>query len=111
MAHGTFVVDGTKVGTVIDAAAGHITNILFTGAPTQWEIPNFDSNGLPNQGYFSLVDNSVTPPRVLFQLNGHVGGGHSPHATHQQMAYSIPFGSLFVNSVTKGATYSVTTTA
>ena len=109
MAHGVKTIDGTAVGTVIDNIAGNITQILFTGAPTLWEQPTFDPSGLPLSGYFSLVDNSTTPSRVLFQYNGHVGGGHSPHATHKQSAYNIPFTSLYVQSVPKGATYSLTT--
>src|SRR5215469_13008678 len=102
LVHGTTVVDGSKVGTVIDAGPGHITNILFTGPPTQWEVPTFDANGLPTSGYFSLVDSSVTPPHVLYQYNGHSGGGHAPHGSHVQMPYSIAFGALTVQSVPKG---------
>lgn len=110
MAHGTIPIAGAQVGTVIDAAAGNITQILFTGSPTNYEIPTFDPNtGLPLTAYFTLVDNSVTPPRVLYSENGHLNPAKSPHASHKMSAYSIPFTSLYVQSVPKGSTWSVTT--
>jgi hypothetical protein len=110
MAHGTLPITGASVGTVIDNLAGNVTQILYTGAPTSYEVPTFDpGSGLPTTGYICIVDNSVTPPRVIYNENAHVGGGHSPHATHKQSAYSIPFTSLYVQSCPKGATYSVTT--
>jgi hypothetical protein len=111
MAHGTIAIDGTKVGTVIDNTAGNITQILHTGAPTSYEMAEFDpATGLPTKGYFCLVDNSVTPPRRLFSVNTHHNGSYSsPSATHKTSAYNIPFTSLYVQAVPKGGTWSVTT--
>jgi len=109
MAHGVKTANSAAVGTVLDNLAGNITQILFTGAPTNWEQPTFDPSGLPLTGYFTLTDNSVTPPRVLFSYNGHCGGGHSPHASHKQSAYNIAFTSLYLQSCPAGATYSLTT--
>jgi hypothetical protein len=110
MAHGTIAITGAQVGSVIDNLAGNITQILFTGSPTSYEVPTFDpGSGLPTSGYICITDNSVTPPRILFSHNGHINGSTSPHASHKVSAYNIPFTSLYVQSCPKGATYSVTT--
>ena len=109
MAHGTFALDGSKVGSVVDALAGNLTQILITGSPTSWELPEFDpGTGLPTKGYFCLVDSGAVPLRVLFSFNGHANG-HSPHATNKVSSYPISFGVLKLQSCPKGATYSVTT--
>jgi hypothetical protein len=111
MAHGIKNITTAQVGTVIDNLAGNITQILFTGAPTANEIPQFDPvTGYPTTGYFCLLDNSVTPPIKLFNYTPHSNGSYSsPHATHKVSAYSIPFGSLYLQSCPVGATFSLTT--
>jgi hypothetical protein len=109
-AHGTFPIAGAQVGTTLDATAGNITSLLFTAPPSSYEVPTFDPNtGLPLTGYFCLVDNGVTPNRVIFNLSGHTNGGFSPHPSKKVSGINIPFTSLYVQSCPKGATYSVTT--
>jgi hypothetical protein len=111
MAHGVKNITTALVGTVIDNLAGNITQILFTVAPTSYEIPTFDpTTGYPTSGYFCLLDNSTTPPTKLFNYIPHSNGGYaSPHASHKVSAYNIPFTSLYLQSCPIGATYSLTT--
>jgi hypothetical protein len=107
--HGAKPITGALVGTVLDTN-GTINQILYTGPPTSYEIPQFDpGSGLPTKGYFTLIDTGFTPPVVLFSTNGHNNGAHSPHATHKMAGYLIPFISLVLQSCPAGATYSVTT--
>jgi hypothetical protein len=110
-AHGVISIDGTKVGTVLDVGPASITQILYTGAPTSYETPNYDpGTGLPTKGYFTLIEAPTgQSPRVLISFNGHINGGHSPHATHKVSAYSIPFTNLVLQSCPAGATFSITT--
>jgi hypothetical protein len=110
MAHGTFPVAAAQVGTTLDAAAGNITSLLYTAPPTGYEDATFDAaTGLPLTGYFCLIDNGVTPHRTIFNFNGHINGGFSPHPTKKMSGINIPFTSLYVQSCPKGATYSITT--
>ena len=109
-AHGVKNITGAAVGTVIDSGPANITQILYTAAPTSFEVPQFDpGTGLPTTGYFCLTETSVTPPRVLFSFNGHQNLGLGVHASHKISAYSIPFTTLTLQSCPAGATFSLTT--
>jgi hypothetical protein len=108
-AHGIKGLTTAQVGTVIDTGPATITQILYTGAPSSYEVPTFDPTGLPLTAYFCLVDQGP-PSRVLFNYNGHINGGHSPHATHKMSGYTIPYtGNLVLQSCPAGAVYSLTT--
>jgi len=112
LVHGVIAIDSTKVGTAIDTGPANITQILFTAAPTSYEVPQFDpGTGLPTKGYFTLIDSVAgSPARVLYSVHTAVNGAHSPHATHKQSGYNIPFsGNLVVQSCPTGATFSITT--
>jgi hypothetical protein len=112
LAHGVKGLTTAQVGTVIDTGPANITQILFTGAPTSFEIPQFDpGTGLPLTGYFCLIDQVAGQPnRIIYNENIHAGGGHSPHASHKVSGYSIPFsGNLVLQSCPAGATFSLTT--
>jgi len=114
-AHGVLTVDGSKVGTTIDTS-GNIIAILFTGAPTSYEIPTFDAaTGLPTGGYFCLIDKPASGPFTrLYNFNGHHGAICAPHPTNKKMqgtvgVSAIPFNTLYVQSVPAGATFQVIT--
>jgi len=108
MAHGVKSITTAGVGTVIDTGPMSITQILFTVAPTSYEVPTFAPSGLPLTGYLCLIDQSTGA--VLYNENIHVGGGHSPHASHKMSGYSIPVqGALYLQSCPIGATFSLTT--
>ena len=109
-AHGVKALNGAAVGTVIDTGPANVTQILFTTAPTSYDVPSFAPGGLPTSGYLCLIDQGTTPPTVIYNENIHVGGGHSPHASHKVSAYSIPFvGNLYLQSCPTGAVFSITT--
>ena len=111
LAHGVKAINGAAVGTVLDTGPANITQLLFTTAPTSYDVPTFDPTGLPLTGYMCLVDQVAGfPPRVVYNEDVHVGGGHSPHASHKVSAYSIPFtGNLVLQSCPTGGVFSITT--
>ena len=114
-AHGAIAITGAQVGTTIDTN-GNIIEILYTGAPTAYEVPTFDpATGLPLTGYFCLIDKPATGPFIrLYNFSGHHGAVGAPHPKNKKMTgvvgvSSIPFNSLYVQSVPVGATFQVTT--
>ena len=111
LAHGVKNITTASIGTVLDTGPATITQILFTGAPTLYEQPTFDPTGIPNSGYFCITDEVAgLAPRVIYNVNGHINSGNSPHATHKISGYSIPYaGNLVCRSCPAGATYSLTT--
>jgi len=112
LVHGVKAITAALVGTVIDTGPCNITQILFTGPPTSWEMPQFDpGTGLPTAAYFTLTDEVAgSPPRVLYSVHAGVNGSHSPHATHKMSGYSIPVsGNLVLRSCPAGSTWSLTT--
>jgi hypothetical protein len=110
LVHGVKTCNSAAVGTVIDAGPATITQILFTTAPTSYEIPTFDPTGLPLTGYFCLLDQGTTPPRIIYNENVHVGGGHSPHASKKVSAYVTSYtGNLYLQSCPIGGVFSLTT--
>jgi len=111
LAHGVKSITSAMAGTVIDTGPATITQILYTGAPSSFEVPQFDPTGLPLTGYFTLIDQVAGQGNhVIYSKNFHTGGGFSPHATHKASGYSIPYqGNLFLQSCPVGATFSLTT--
>ena len=111
LVHGVKNITMALVGTVIDTGPANITQILFTGSPTSYEVPQFDPNtGLPTTGYFTLIDQGFTPPKVIYSVQVGTNGAHSPHATHKMSGYSIPLvGNLYLQSCPAGSTWSLTT--
>jgi hypothetical protein len=112
LVHGVKAITAALVGTILDTGPCNITQILFTGAPTSWEMPQFDpSTGLPTAAYFTLTDVVAgQPPRVLYSVHAGTNGAHSPHATHKMSGYSIPVsGNLTLQSCPAGSTWSLTT--
>ena len=112
LVHGVKAITAALVGTIIDAGPCNITQILFTGPPTAYEIPQFDpGTGLPTAAYFTLTDEVAgSPPRVLYSVHAGTNGAHSPHATHKMSGYSIPVsGNLVLRSCPAGSTWSLTT--
>jgi len=110
--HGVKPITTALVGTIIDTGPANITQILFTGSPTSYEVPQFDpGTGLPTAGYFTLTDEVAgQPPHVLYSVHAGVNGAHSPHASHKMSGYSIPFtGNLVLRSCPAGSTWSLTT--
>jgi len=110
--HGVKAITSALVGTVLDAGPANVTQLLFTGSPTSYEVPQFDPNtGLPITAYFTLTDVVAgQPPRVLYNVHAGVNGSHSPHATHKMSGYNIPFsGNLTLQSCPVGSTWSLTT--
>jgi hypothetical protein len=110
LVHGVKTFSSANVGTVIDAGPATITQILYTGAPTSYDVATFDPTGMPTGAYLCLVDQGFTPPRIIYNENIHVGGGHSPHATHKVSGYTTSYtGNLYLQSCPTGATFSLTT--
>jgi len=112
LVHGVKNITAALVGTVLDTGPANITQILFTGAPTSWEMPQFDPNtGLPTAAYFTLTDVVAgQPARVIYSVQAGTNGAHSPHASHKMSGYSIPFsGNLTLQSCPAGSTWSLTT--
>ena len=108
LAHGVKNITSAAVGTVIDTGPCNITQIIYTGAPTAYEVPTFAPTGMPLTGYFCLVDQGTGV--VLYNENVNVGGGHSPHASHKVSGYSIPVtGNILLQSCPVGGTFSITT--
>jgi hypothetical protein len=110
LAHGVKTLNSAAVGTVIDSGPATITQILYTTAPSAYEVPTFLPSGLPVTGYLCLLDQGTTPPTVIYNENIHVGGGHSPHASHKVSAYVTNYtGNLYLQSCPVGAAFSITT--
>ena len=108
LAHGVKNITTASIGTVIDTGPATVTQILYTGAPTSYEVPTFNVNGLPLSAYFTLIDDATN--HVLYSANFHVGGGHSPHASHKVSGYTMSYaGNLVCQSCPAGATFSLTT--
>jgi hypothetical protein len=110
--HGVKNITTASVGTTLDTGPLNITQILFTVAPTSYEVPQFDpGTGLPTTGYFTITDEVAgQPPHVLYSVQAGVNGAHSPHASHKMSGYSIPVaGNLVCRSCPAGSTWSLTT--
>jgi hypothetical protein len=73
---GAFTLSGAQAGTTIDAAPGGISSIKCTAVPTptSYTVPSHDhavgakSYGLPKVGAFCIVDQGVTPWKVLMNV-------------------------------------------
>jgi hypothetical protein len=108
LVHGVKNITTANVGTVIDTGPATITQILYTGAPTNYEVATFNPSGMPLTAYFTLVDDATN--HVIYSKNFHTGGGFSPHATHKASGYTISYtGNLVLQSCPAGATFSLTT--
>ena len=108
LVHGVKNITSAAVGTVIDSGPCNITQILYTGAPSNYEVATFAPTGSPLTAYFCLVDQGTGV--TIYNKNFHTGGGFSPHATHKVSGYTIAVvGNIYLQSCPIGATFSITT--
>jgi hypothetical protein len=109
---GTFTLDASKVGTVIETA-GVLQQISYDAPPSQWQRLAYDTTvgspryGLPTSGAFCLVD--VMPDGTLnpiYNLDVFSNGAFTPgNASY----VSIPFTQLALQAIPPGSVFTVTT--